>query len=80
MIDITKSKIKKRYSKERRNCNPDSICLKCGEGIKGAHHHYFCNACWIPGISQLPEMRKKIEDLKLKLGEQYAKKENEVKQ
>ena len=63
---MTRSKRKKRFSKERKKCNPDSICFKCGGPLKGASHHFFCNDCYVPGLMYSEEIRKKIREQKKK--------------
>ena len=60
VIFMTKSRRKKRFSKERRNCNPENKCLKCGEPLKDASHHFFCNDCYTPGLIYSKEVRRKL--------------------
>jgi len=57
---MTLSNRKKRFAQERKKCNPKNKCLKCGGSMKGASHHYFCNACYVPGLMYSEDMRRKI--------------------
>lgn len=45
------TKKKKILMHQRRICNPNNICFKCGKtlGNKGSHH-FFCDDCWVPGM------------------------------
>jgi hypothetical protein len=37
-----------RFSRERKECNPKDVCRECGASLKGSHHHFYCNDCWLP--------------------------------
>jgi hypothetical protein len=65
---------KKRIKKERKNCNPEEKCLKCGESLKDDSHHFFCNSCYVPGIQYLPEFKEKVNLAKWKGSEECLKK------
>ena len=60
------TKRKKRIKAERREINPEDKCLKCGQPLKDDSHHYFCNACYVPGIQYLPEYKGKIAIMRWK--------------
>lgn len=61
---MTLTRRKKRIKSERRECNPTGKCLKCHEYLKDDSHHFFCNACYIPGIQYVDEYKKKIIELR----------------
>jgi hypothetical protein len=58
------SKRKKIVKEERKICNPAEVCLKCGDPIKKSKHHFFYNACWVPGLMYSEEIKKKIKEMK----------------
>lgn len=60
-------KTRKMIRQERRVCNPNNVCVRCGNQLrKNDIHHFVCNDCWVPGIMYSQEIREKLKGVDLR--------------